>query len=61
MITDAQVTKLHTIFSKIENGESVKKQLYDKFNVKTSKQLTKKNANTMIDFLEKKFGGSNER
>ena len=53
MITDEQIKLLHTLFTKLENGEEEKKKLYAKAKVKTSKELTKKNATVMIDYLKK--------
>lgn len=55
MITDEQIKLLHTLLAKL-NNEEVKQKLYEKFKIKSSKELSKKNATTMIDFLKKKVG-----
>lgn len=55
MITDEQVKLLHTLLTKL-NNEEFKKNLYEKFKIKSSKELSKKNATIMIDFLKKKVG-----
>lgn len=55
MITDEQIKLLHTLLTKL-NNEEVKQKLYEKFKIKSSKELSKKNATTMIDFLKKKVG-----
>lgn len=55
MITDEQVKLLHTLLTKL-NNEEVKQKLYEKFKIKSSKELSKKNATVMIDFLKKKVG-----
>lgn len=55
MITEEQVELLHVLLAKL-NNEEAKQKLYEKFKIKSSKELTKKNATTMIDFLKKKVG-----
>lgn len=55
MITDEQIKLLHTLLTKL-NNEEVKQKLYEKFKIKSSKELSKKNATIMIDFLKKKVG-----
>ena len=55
MITDEQIKLLHTLLTKL-NNEEAKQKLYGKFKIKSSKELSKKNATTMIDFLKKKVG-----
>lgn len=55
MITDEQIKLLHTLLTKL-NNEEVKQKLYEKFKIKSSKELSKKNATTMIDFLKQKVG-----
>ena len=55
MITDEQIKLLHTLLTKL-NNEEIKQKLYEKFKIKSSKELSKKNATTMIDFLKKKVG-----
>ena len=55
MITDEQIKLLHTLLTKL-NNEEVKQKLYGKFKIKSSKELSKKNATIMIDFLKKKVG-----
>lgn len=55
MITKEQVKLLHVLLDKLNNDEA-KQKLYEKFKIKSSKELTKKNATTMIDFLKKKVG-----
>lgn len=54
-ITDEQIKLLHTLLTKL-NNEEAKQKLYEKFKIKSSKELSKKNATTMIDFLKKKVG-----
>ena len=56
MITDEQIKLLHTLFTKVPNGEEEKKKLYTKAKITTSKELTKKNATVMIDYLKKLIG-----
>lgn len=55
MITDEQIKLLHTLLTKL-NNEEAKQKLYEKFKIKSSKELSKKNATIMIDFLKKKAG-----
>lgn len=55
MITDEQIKLLHTLLTKL-NNEEAKQKLYGKFKIKSSKELSKKNATIMIDFLKKKVG-----
>ena len=55
MITDEQIKLLHTLLTKL-NNEEAKQKLYEKFKIKSSKELSKKNAIIMIDFLKKKVG-----
>lgn len=54
MITDEQIKLLHTLLTKL-NNEEAKQKLYEKFKIKSSKELSKKNATIMIDFLKKKL------
>ena len=56
MITDEQIKLLHTLFSKVSNSEEEKKKLYTKAKITSSKELTKKNATVMIDYLKKLIG-----
>lgn len=56
MITEEQVKLLHVLFSKVPNGEEEKKKLYIKAKITSSKELTKKNATVMIDYLKKLIG-----
>lgn len=56
MITDEQIKLLHVLFSKVPNGEDEKKKLYTKAKITSSKELTKKNATVMIDYLKKLIG-----
>lgn len=56
MITDEQIKLLHTLFSKVPNSEEEKKKLYTKAKITSSKELTKKNASVMIDYLKKLIG-----
>ena len=56
MVTDEQIKLLHTLFSKVPNSEEEKKKLYMKAKITSSKQLTKKNATVMIDYLKKLIG-----
>ena len=56
MITEEQVKLLHVLFSKVPNGEEEKKKLYTKAKITSSKNLTKKNATVMIDYLKKLIG-----
>ena len=59
LATDEQIKLLHVLFGKIPNGEEEKKKLYAKAKVSSSKELTKKNATVMIEYL-KKLEGKNE-
>lgn len=56
MITEEQVKLLHVLFSKLPKGEEEKKKLYTKAKITSSKELTKKNATVMIDYLKKLIG-----
>lgn len=66
MIDADQIKKIHTLFSKIEKSETqlfknftndkAKENVYRQYKVKSSKELTKENANKMIDLLKKKVG-----
>lgn len=66
MIDANQIKVIHTLFTKIEKSESqvfknftndkAKENVYIQYKVKSSKQLTKENANKMIDLLKKKVG-----
>ena len=65
-ITDEQVKKIHTLFSKIEKMEKqafknfdnseAKAKVYETYKVKSSKELTKVAAIKMIELLESKIG-----
>ncbi len=50
-ITESQVKLIHTLFTNIGCSEEYKKKIYKKFGVESSKELTKKSATEMIDFL----------
>ena len=52
MITDSQIKKLHTLFTKID-VDGYKEKMYTKFGVTTSKELSKDKAIKLIDFLQK--------
>lgn len=52
MITDSQVKKLHILFTNI-GVDGYKEKMYKKFEVKTSKELTKEKASQLIEFLQK--------
>lgn len=66
MINADQVKVIHTLFSKIEKSETqvfknftndtAKENVYKQYKIKTSKELTKENANKMIELLKKKVG-----
>lgn len=66
MIDADQIKKIHTLFSKIEKSETqlfknftndkAKENVYRQYKVNSSKELTKENANKMIDLLKKKIG-----
>lgn len=66
MIDANQIKVIHTLFTKIEKSESqvfknftndkAKENVYNQYKVKSSKELTKENANKMIDLLKKKVG-----
>lgn len=70
MVTAEQVKRIHTYLTKIEKAkvqvfknftnETAKENLYKKFKVKSSKELTKTNADEMIEVLKKKVDGLNE-
>ena len=65
-ITDEQVKKIHTLFSKIEKMENqvfknftnseAKTKVYETYKVKSSKELTKAKAIKIIELLESKIG-----
>ena len=61
MITEEQVKLLHVLFGKIPNGEEEKKKLYAKAKVSSSKELTKKNATVMIEYLKKLEANENNK
>lgn len=64
-ITEEQIKKIHTLFSKIEKtetqvfknfaNEKAKENVYNQFKIKSSKELTKANAIKMIELLESKI------
>ena len=66
MIDANQIKVIHTLFSKIEKSETqlfknftndkAKENVYRQYKVNSSKELTKENANKMIDLLKKKIG-----
>ena len=66
LISAEQVKLIHTLFGEIEKAEKqvfknfsnkdAKEKVYAKFNVKSSKELTKQNATKMIDLLKEKVG-----
>lgn len=66
MINDNQVKVIHTLFSKIEKSETqvfknftndtAKENVYKQYKIKSSKELTKENADKMIELLKKKVG-----
>ena len=66
MIDANQIKIIHTLFTKIEKSESqvfknftndkAKVNVYSQYKIKSSKELTKENANKMIDLLKKKVG-----
>ena len=66
MIDANQIKVIHTLFTKIEKSESqvfknftndkAKENVYNQYKVRSSKELTKENANKMIDLLKKKIG-----
>lgn len=66
MIDANQIKIIHTLFTKIEKSESqifknftndkAKENVYNQYKVKSSKELTKENANKMIELLKKKIG-----
>ena len=66
MIDADQIKVIHTLFTKIEKSETqlfknftndkAKENVYMQYKVNSSKELTKENANKMIDLLKKKIG-----
>ena len=66
MIDADQIKKIHTLFSKIEKSETqlfknftndkAKENVYRQYKVNSSKELTKENANKMIELLKNKVG-----
>ncbi len=66
MIDANQIKVIHTLFTKIEKSESqvfknftndkAKENVYNQYKIKSSKELTKENANKMIELLKKKVG-----
>ena len=66
MIDANQIKIIHTLFTKIEKSESqvfknftndkAKENVYKQYKIKSSKELTKENANKMIELLKKKVG-----
>lgn len=66
MIDADQVKRIHVLFNKIEKSESqifknftndkAKENVYNQYKIKSSKELTKENANKMIELLKKKVG-----
>ena len=60
MITESQIKKIQTLFSKI-NVENFKENTYKKLKIKSSKELSKKSANELIDFLQKALDKKGEK
>lgn len=66
MIDADQIKKIHTLFSKVEKSETqlfknftndkAKENVYRQYKVNSSKELTKENANKMIELLKNKVG-----
>ena len=66
MIDANQVKVIHTLFSKIEKSETqifknftndtAKENVYKQYKITSSKELTKENADKMIELLKKKVG-----
>lgn len=66
MINANQIKVIHTLFTKIEKSElqvfknftndKAKENVYNQYKIKSSKELTKENANKMINLLKKKVG-----
>lgn len=66
MIDANQIKVIHTLFSKIEKSETqlfknftndkAKENVYRQYKVNSSKELTKENANKMIELLKNKVG-----
>lgn len=66
MISDAQIKLIQTLFSKIEKSEEqvfknftndkAKENVYKKYKIKSSKELTQELAKKMIDLLKDKLG-----
>lgn len=48
-----QVTKIHTLLSKLNINDAKKKEIYGKFGVTTCKDLSKDNADKLIAWLQK--------
>ena len=66
MINDNQIKVIHTLFNKIEKSETqvfknftndtAKENVYKQYKITSSKELTKENADKMIELLKKKVG-----
>lgn len=66
MITEEQIKLIHVLFGKIEKSENqifknfenmvAKQNVYKKFKVRTSKELTKEKAKELIELLKSKLG-----
>lgn len=66
MITEEQIKLIHVLFGKIEKSENqifknfenmvAKQNVYKKFKVSTSKELTKEKAKELIELLKSKLG-----
>ncbi|MEI3530130.1 MAG: hypothetical protein V8Q75_03525 [Bacilli bacterium] len=66
MINDNQIKVIHTLFNKIEKSETqifknftndmAKENVYKQYKITSSKELTKENADRMIELLKKKLG-----
>ena len=52
-IEPEQITKIHTLLTKLGINEEDKKKLYSKFGITTCKELSKNNANKLIAWLNK--------
>ncbi len=66
MINDNQIKVIHTLFNKIEKSDTqvfknftndtAKENVYKQYKITSSKELTKENADKMIELLKKKVG-----
>ena len=66
MIDANQIKVIHTLFNKIEKSETqvfknftndtAKENVYKQYKITSSKELTKVNADKMIELLKKKVG-----